>query len=90
MNKIYIIAGNKTQYDVFIGKLPISEHPTLYHYVSGPDSVRGIRDPHGLFIGTWSMRPDIVDIVTNLIAASVTQNKILHEMLHKLKMDRTL
>lgn len=85
MNKTYIIAGNKTQYDMFIGKLPISEHPDQYQYVSGPDSVRGIRDPHGLFIGTWSKRPDITEIVTNLIIASSTKNHQLYKILEKVK-----
>lgn len=85
MSKTYIIAGNKTQFDMFIGKLPISEHPQQYQYVSGPDSVRGIRDPHGLFIGTWSKRPDIADIVTNLIVASSTKNHQLYEILEKVK-----
>lgn len=83
--KTYIVAGNRNQYDMFIGLLPISHDPNDYHYVSGPDTVRGISNPHGLFIGTWKLRNDITQIVLNLIAASHVYNPNLRKILDEVQ-----
>jgi hypothetical protein len=83
--KTYIVAGNRMQYDMFVGRLPITDDPKNYQYVSTPDSVRGISNPHGLFIGTWKLRKDIAQIVLNLIAASHVYNPNLRKILDEVQ-----
>lgn len=85
MSKTYIISGNRMQYDLFIGRLPITEDLNGYQYVHGPDAVRGIVNPHGLFIGSWKERKDITEIVMNLMAASHIPNPTLRKILDEVQ-----
>jgi hypothetical protein len=82
MNIQYIIAGNHSQYMNWLFK----QKKWLYNqdnihcqYVGGPDILRGIRDPHGVFIGTWYERKDIDDILMQLVAASRVDNPALRK-----------
>jgi hypothetical protein len=54
--KNYIIAGNHAEYGDWIKTKTIS--PSMYVYVSEPNILAGIRNPHGRFIGTWYNRPN--------------------------------
>jgi hypothetical protein len=83
--KTYIVAGSKAQYDHFIGQLPISDNPNNYHYVSTADSLRGVSNPHGLFVGTWKQRNDIVDVVQRLLIASHAFNPKLRKILDEVQ-----
>ena len=51
-----------------------------YVYVDGAIRIRGIRDPHGVFVGRWRGRLDIVDIVENLLMNSIHVNKTLERI----------
>ena len=68
--KSYIIAGNHAEYIDWLNRKIVS--PSLFVYVSGPDTIRGIRNPHGRFIGTWYNRPspEIDAIFHRLIVSS--------------------
>lgn len=77
MNKTLVIAGNFRQYVDYKNSKP---NPEDYRYVSKPDTIRGIRDPHGVFIGTWRSREDIKEILQVLILSSRTPNKTLEEL----------
>jgi len=72
----YIIAGNIEQYRNWAADKMSVNH---CQYVGGPDILRGIRDPHGVFIGTWYQRKDIDDILMQLVAASRTDNPALRK-----------
>jgi len=67
----YIIAGNIDQYRNWAADKMSVNH---FLYVSGPDMIRGIENPHGIFIGTWYERKDIYDILLNLLTASRVEN----------------
>jgi len=54
--KNYIIAGNWAEYCDWIKRKILT--PSAHVYVSGPNTIRGIRNPHGRFIGTWYNRPN--------------------------------
>ena len=95
MNKIYVIAGTAREATDWIKSnlqkrilnnetaiIGISE----YAYVTGVDTLRGIRDPHGVFVGNWMGRPDIYEIVQTLIWSSIHVNKQLHDIHNSLKM----
>ena len=76
MIKHYIIAGSHNEFNTWKKKPEIQAITYLedvihqFVYVSGVDSLRGIREPHGKLIGTWYNRPDIYDILYQLLAAN--------------------
>ena len=61
---------------VVVTTQPVGIGWTAYAPLSNPDMVRGLRDPHGVFIGSFRQRKDIIQIVDNLIIAT-TFNQIL-------------
>lgn len=76
MKRHYIIAGNIDQYRNWAAdKMSVNE----CLYVGGPDILRGIENPHGVFIGTWYERKDIDDILVQLVAASRVDNPALRK-----------
>jgi hypothetical protein len=84
MSKIYVIAGTNHEANYWIindlgKKYPSNTSLSMsdYVYVSNADVLRGIRDPHGVFIGNWLGRPDIKQIVEALMIASHHVNPAL-------------
>jgi hypothetical protein len=76
MDYQYIIAGNYDQYCAWAAdKMSVNN----CRYVSSPDILRGIENPHGVFIGTWYERKDIDDILVQLVAASLSDNPALRK-----------
>lgn len=74
MIKHYIIAGNHQEFNNWKKRPGIQAqyHELDNHqfvYVSGVDSIRGISKPHGKLIGTWYNRPDLNDILHQLLIA---------------------
>jgi hypothetical protein len=74
-SKYYVIAGDYNQFQTFIRRkateMAIAGHTfiTLSHfvYVSGPESLRGVKNPRGFFFGTWRDRPDMREIFPVLL-----------------------
>jgi hypothetical protein len=74
-NKYYVIAGSHEEYKAFILRKAMemtidgNTSITLSHfvYVSGPETLRGLRNPRGFFVGTWRKRTDSKDILLQLI-----------------------
>lgn len=73
--KFFIIAGTHDQYKHWIKKnidriyqSDPSRSISLsnFVYVSRPDVLRGHREVHGYFVGTFRNRPDIRDIVQHI------------------------
>ena len=72
--KIYVVAGTRWEAKEWImqdieKKYPNDPSVTIsnYVYVDSPNRLRGLNDPHGVFIGTWRSRSDIKEIVENLL-----------------------
>lgn len=69
-DKIYVIAGNRAEYDIFIRKkaMEIVEHGDLsislshFVFVHNPNQLRGIRPIHGYFVGSYHKRSDFQDL----------------------------
>ena len=57
-----------------------------YGYVHNVNVVRGVRNPTGVFIGTWKKRKDIFDIVSVLRSAQDVPNKALRKVWQDLVM----
>ena len=72
----YIIAGNIDQYRNWAADKMSVNH---CQYVGGPDILRGIENPHGVFIGTWYERKDIQEILARLLATSRVENPELRK-----------
>jgi hypothetical protein len=93
MNKIYVIAGtareatewmkNNLQKRILNGENVIGM--SEYAYVTGVDTLRGIRNPHGVFIGSWKERLDIFQIVEALMLSSIYVNRPLQKIYNDLK-----
>ena len=85
---IYVIAGTEPQaYDWINRKLEErirnGEFPNQideYKYVHSPTVLRGIQDPHGIFIGTWKDRKDLKEIVEALLYASHGENQTIKKL----------
>ena len=81
---IYVIAGNEPEaYEYINRKLQerISNGDTKiddYKYVHDALVLRGIENPHGVFIGTWRQRKDIRDIVSILMTSTRAKNDALN------------
>jgi hypothetical protein len=56
-----------------------------YVYVSSVDNLRGTQNPHGVFIGNWLGRPDIMTIVEQLMVSSTIPNSALYDIYKDLK-----
>ncbi len=86
--KYYVIAGTRQEFDAYIlsksmllfadGETSIS----LSHfvYVSSPDTLRGIEDPTGWFVGSFRQRKDLKDIIVAILMSkrhSVKHNEFI-------------
>jgi hypothetical protein len=70
---IYIIAGTREQAMNWQREHMKNRHlqgetvySNEYMYVYGPDVFRGVKNPHGVFMGSWRHRPDIIEIVRTI------------------------
>lgn len=66
----YIICGNYHEFKEYRDKNPDRLAQYAMKYVNGPNTLRGVSDPHGVFVGTWYERKDIRDIIVQIMAAS--------------------
>jgi hypothetical protein len=92
MSKIFVVAGTSHEANYWIINHLAKRYPSNtsasmsdYVYVSSPDTLKGVRDPHGVFVGNWRDRPDIYEIVQTLIWSSIHVNKKLHDIHNSLK-----
>jgi hypothetical protein len=90
-DKYYVIAGDYNQFRVFILRKSMDMYQggntsiTLSHfvYVSGPETLRGLRNPRGFFVGTWRKKSNIKDILLTLYHQTeegLTSRKILQRL----------
>jgi hypothetical protein len=64
MDKKFVIAGNKGEFYDYANKPSVSSRELVY--VDTPASLHLNGNPHGVFIGTWKSRTDILDILNAL------------------------
>ena len=80
--KYFVIAGNYEQARRWtaLNKERIYQQENLQlgtmQYVDGVETLKGIREPRGIFIGTWYKRPDIQEIFDQLRVAGANFNQI--------------
>lgn len=71
--KIFVIAGTHDEFKYYVRDKVLDKH---YVYVSSPDTLRGHQDVHGVFIGTWRERSDIVEILDAVITRTTNTDVI--------------
>lgn len=64
MKLIYVIAGSFEEYRVYVRDNNIDG--VLYKYITHPDSLRGLSDISGVFIGTWYKNINIANILEQI------------------------
>lgn len=72
--KTFVIAGNWDQFSYYIRDKVLDKH---YVYVSCPETLRGHQDIHGVFIGTWRERKDIVEILDAILTRTTNTDVII-------------
>ena len=74
--RIYVVSGTHNEFMAY--KLDKNDPETTnYVYVSKPEMLRGLRDPKGVFYGSWRNRSDILEIVEHLRLYTTTDNPTL-------------
>lgn len=61
-DKVFVVAGNVTQFNHYLSKKRLEGSSKQYYYVHSPESLRGLSTIKGVFIGTWAKRLDIAEI----------------------------
>ena len=93
MSKIFVIAGTPQEAQLWIAKnyqerVAIGDQQAStrdYKYISHADDVKGYTNPHGIFVGNWLGRPDILEIVEALLQRSTHVNTALGKIYKDLK-----
>lgn len=85
--KHFVIAGTHYQFELY-RKRKLRQNvalkpsdvilPSDIVFVSGANSLRGYRNPSGVFIGTWRDRNDLDDIFFQLISSTVSLSPSYH------------
>lgn len=84
--KYYVIAGNVFEFDRFIKKKSAemwnegntSVSLSDFVYVSGVDTLNGLSEIQGFYVGTWKNRSDVMEIQlqVHIIKEKMKQNEI--------------
>lgn len=92
MTKTFVIAGTKEEAQRWIKQDLEKRYPnntslslSNYVYVDSVTRIKGYSNPHGVFVGNWLGRPDILEIVEGLMLASTHVNKSLGKIYSDLK-----
>jgi hypothetical protein len=74
----WVIAGTFDQANLYAKQN--RQDGVVYKFVSRPDMIRGFVNPHGVFIGTWKDRDDILEILDILNSSSSEHNPVLSKI----------
>jgi hypothetical protein len=78
----FVIAGNHQEYINFLRDR--NYYTTDYRYVTNANSLRGVMDPHGFFVGTWDKREDRDQILSQLWMCTKTHNPQLNDIIEEI------
>jgi hypothetical protein len=88
--KTLVIAGTYHEANYWIIQDLGKKYPSMtslsmsdYSIVHNADQLRGMRDPKGIFVGTWRERKDIFEILNMLLVQMTdqTKHKIIQDLL---------
>ena len=75
-SKLFVIAGTHSEYKNYVHKKLNEGSEAFYVYVSSVDALKGISDPHGVFIGSYKNRKDIRDILNQINIARIDKSRV--------------
>ena len=77
MNKFFIISGSYEEARNWarVNRERITLENLQPQFVAGPGTLKGVSNPNGVFVGTWSLRSDALDILHALVYATDDMNK---------------
>lgn len=78
---MFVVAGTHAEYLDFLMKR--GYFTTDYRYVTNANSLRGVMDPHGFFVGTWADRLDRDEILSQLWMCTKTHNPRLNDIIEE-------
>jgi hypothetical protein len=84
VDRLYVIAGSWNEFDVYRARCSAGGNISHYVFANDPYKLRGIRNPHGVFFGSWRNRPDIKEIVEQLLLCSTEPNPALQAIVNEL------
>jgi hypothetical protein len=67
--RVWVVTGSMSEFEIYVRNKPLNGDKK-YHYVQSADHLRGIRNPHGVLVGNWKLRDDIIQILDQLIITS--------------------
>jgi len=70
---LYVISGTVQEFDHFA--LSKFNTNTIYRYVRDVNSLQGIQNPDGIFIGSWKQRSDIFQLLQVLLTRMISVKK---------------
>ena len=88
--KTLVIAGNAHEANYWIINDLGKKYPTVsthrmsdYVLIRTADDLRGMKDPTGIFVGTWKQREDIFEILNMLLVNMIdtTKHRIIQTLL---------
>jgi hypothetical protein len=77
--RVWVVAGSEFQFHEYVKGKPLNDD-RKYSYVYRPETLRGFVNPHGVFIGTWKHRSDIIPILDMLIVCTHENTDKLHKI----------
>ena len=80
--RVWVVSGNISEFEHYVRNKPLNGDKK-YHYVQCADHLRGVRNPHGVLVGNWKHRDDIIQILDQLII-STSENT---DKLQRIKID---
>lgn len=91
MSRVYVVAGKHFQYVEYKRRKHLENDGGVeeYVYVNSVNTIRGVRDPRGVFIGTWRERTDIMDILMHLRLYQSHLNPSLEKIWDSMKVTST-
>lgn len=84
--RVFVISGNHEQFADYVRDKPLNGNKK-YVYVADVIYLRGIVNPHGVFIGTWRNRADILEIIDQLRISSSNHNPVLDRLRNEVAWD---
>lgn len=87
--RVWVIAGSEHQFHDYVRDKPLNGDKK-YSYVYRPETLRGFVNPHGVFIGSWKHRSDIIPILDMLIITTHENTDKLHKIRNELMQNASL
>jgi hypothetical protein len=79
--KNYVICGSSAEYDFFIrekcrqmNEKGMDASLSNFVFLTEPNQLRGIRNPHGWLYGNWKKNPKIYEILQTIVMVSDVMN----------------